>query len=84
MEIGVLGPLCLGDDSRRVGSKKERALLELIAMYAPRATPIVDLVDALWGNDPPASADRTIQSLVSRLRRAVPSSRSNAPFMGTD
>jgi len=70
VEIAILGPLEVGGHA--LGSPKERAIVELLALRAPRGVAMSELVGALWGPAPPASALRTVQSLVSRLRRAIP------------
>jgi DNA-binding SARP family transcriptional activator len=69
--FGVLGPLLVERDGLqvRVGSTKQRALLALLALDAGRAVPTSEIVDGLWGDDPPATATKTIQMFVSRLRR---------------
>ena len=40
-----------------------------------RVVPVVDLVDAIWGEAPPSSASGVLQSYVSRLRRVLEPSR---------
>ena len=70
--VGVLGPLVIGEGGSTLGSAKERAVVELLAVRAPLPVPDDELVDALWGENPPATAIKTLQSLVSRLRRSVP------------
>ncbi|WP_433356758.1 tetratricopeptide repeat protein [Microtetraspora malaysiensis] len=49
---------------------KQRALLALLVLCADQAVPATRLVDELWGATPPRSADTTLYSLISRLRRA--------------
>jgi DNA-binding SARP family transcriptional activator len=71
-QIGLLGPLTLvsddGTDLRAPAAPKERAVLEFLAVR-PSATVLVsELVDALWGEDPPRSAIKTIQTYISALR----------------
>jgi predicted ATPase/DNA-binding SARP family transcriptional activator len=72
--IRLLGPLeVVGADGRAVdvSGVRLRALLVRLAIDAPRPVPTSTLVDALWGDDPPADANNALQSLVSRLRRAL-------------
>jgi predicted ATPase/DNA-binding SARP family transcriptional activator len=73
VEYALLGPLTV---TRRgapvdVGGTRLRLLLVTLLIRAPRVAPIDDLVDALWGDDPPANARATVQTYVSQLRRAL-------------
>ena len=55
----------------------ERALLAMFATHVDRAIPLDDLVIGLWGeDDQPDAAEKTVQVLVSRLRRAFRSESS--------
>ncbi|MGN6694911.1 MAG: BTAD domain-containing putative transcriptional regulator, partial [Aquihabitans sp.] len=76
MQFGVLGPLEIRDGAGErveVGGPQPRLLLALLLAAAGRAVRTDALVDALWGEAPPASASGTLQSYVSRLRRAFES-----------
>jgi hypothetical protein len=53
-----------------VGGPQPRLVLALLLAAAGRAVRTDALIDALWGDQPPASASGTLQSYVSRLRRA--------------
>ena len=68
----MLGPLVVGDGGQVLGSTKERAIVELLALRAPHTASVDALVAAVWGERPPPSATKTLQSLVSRTRRALP------------
>ncbi|MDN3355003.1 BTAD domain-containing putative transcriptional regulator [Actinomadura sp. DC4] len=75
MRIGLLGPLEVADDAGRaveVGGARLRALLILLTLDAGRVVTAERLVDGVWGDDPPSGAPNALQSLVSRLRRALP------------
>src|SRR5207248_1075821 len=50
---------------------KERALLAVLAVHANRVLSEDFLVEALWGDDPPRTAARTLQGYVSRVRKAL-------------
>ena len=50
---------------------KLRALLALLALHAGRVVPAEQLVDALWGDDPPAGVRNSLQGLASKLRRTL-------------
>jgi predicted ATPase/DNA-binding SARP family transcriptional activator len=74
MHIGLLGELEVVDDDKRdvvVTGAKLRALLAMLALHAGRAVPADQLVDALWGEDPPSAVRNGLQGLVSKLRRAL-------------
>jgi DNA-binding SARP family transcriptional activator len=59
---------------------KTRALLQLLLLSANEVVPTGRLVDGLWGDDPPQSAEHAIEVYVSQLRRAlVPGAISTGP-----
>jgi predicted ATPase/DNA-binding SARP family transcriptional activator len=73
VQIGILGPLEVRDDGAGVpiAGARLRRLLTRLAIDAGRAVPIAELVDAVWLDDPPNEVANALQSLVSRLRRAL-------------
>src|SRR5437588_1115929 len=74
MEFGVLGPLLVQDTGGPVllGSSKQRALLAILLLDSPHSlVPAERLIDELWGENPPATADKGLQVHVSQLRRAL-------------
>ena len=74
MRIGLLGGLEVRDgdgDEVAVSGAKLRILLALLALSTGRVVPAEQLVDALWGEDPPAGVRNSLQGLVSKLRRAL-------------
>ena len=52
-------------------SRKARTLLALLAVERQQRVPVERIVDVLWDGQPPATAERTVASLVSRLRGAL-------------
>ena len=76
----VLGPLEVVVDGRAValGSPKVRLLLAAL-LVAPRIRWVSTdrLVEALWGERPPATALSALQKLVHRLRSLVRSTHSS-------
>jgi DNA-binding SARP family transcriptional activator len=54
-----------------VGSPAQRGLLALLALSNGRPQSRAELVDAFWGDEPPASAANVIQAYVKRLRLAL-------------
>ena len=73
MEIGILGPLEVRVDGRNVelAGSRLRAVLTRLAVDAPAVVSFAELVDAVWVAGPPADPMNALQSLVSRVRRAV-------------
>ena len=69
----VLGPLEVVVDGRAValGSPKVRLLLAALLVDANSVVSTDRLVEALWGERPPASALSALQKLVHRLRSLV-------------
>jgi predicted ATPase/class 3 adenylate cyclase/DNA-binding winged helix-turn-helix (wHTH) protein len=53
------------------GSRQERLVLAVLAVGANKVVSVDRLIDALWGEAPPATASRTLPKLVSRLRKAL-------------
>ena len=72
VDVAVLGPLVIGDGGKGLSSTKERAIVELLALQAPHPATVDALIDAVWGDRPPTTAAKTLQSLVSRIRHAIP------------
>ena len=73
MEFRVLGPLEALQEGRAVmlGGSKQRALLALLLLHANERLSADRLIDELWGERPPATAGKSLQVHVSRLRKAL-------------
>ena len=73
MKVGLLGPLEVAGPNGlvKLGGAKERLVLALLALQAGEVVSRDALVDALWGDDPPATAVKTLQGHVARVRRAL-------------
>ena len=73
MDFRILGPLEALDEGREValGGSKQRALLALLLLHANETLSTDRLIDELWGERPPATAAKTVQVHVSRLRKAL-------------
>ena len=54
-----------------VGPSKCRAVLATLALSVGEAVPVSRLVDVVWGEDPPRTADKTLQGYVARLRKGL-------------
>ncbi|AYF26009.1 hypothetical protein CSH63_00730 [Micromonospora tulbaghiae] len=74
MRVGILGPLEVRDGDRPVdvAGARLRALLIRLALDPGRPVSVPALAEALWGDEPPTDTANAVQTLVSRLRRAVP------------
>ena len=74
MQVRLLGPLELddGDAPITVGGARLRALLARLALDAGRSVSTDALALALWDDAVPDDTTNAVQSLVSRLRRALP------------
>ena len=72
----LLGPLEVArtDSGGRVldlGPRKQRAVLAVLLLSRGRVVSTARLIDALWGDDAPASAMASIQAYISNLRRVL-------------
>ena len=77
MDFRILGPLEALDGAGPValGGSKRRAVLALLLLHANETLSSERLIDELWGEEPPATAAKTLQVHVSRLRKALASGR---------
>jgi SARP family transcriptional regulator, regulator of embCAB operon len=73
MRFGVLGPLEVIAESGPVplGGQKQRVLLAVLLTRPGRVVSVDALIQGLWADDPPPSADKTLQSYVVHLRRTL-------------
>ncbi len=73
LRVEVLGPLALWRRGQPVDvvPVRQRAVLGLLALHADTHLHRTAIVSALWGEDPPATADAMIQAQVSRIRRLM-------------
>src|SRR3954451_22437570 len=70
MEFRVLGTVEVAgaDGPRPVHGRKELAVLAYLLAHAGRAVPADELVWAVWGEDAPPTALKSLQVRLSRLR----------------
>ncbi len=54
-----------------LGGRKQRAVLAALLLDLDRAVPADRLIDQVWGDDPPARAEASLQAYVSKLRRQL-------------
>ncbi len=73
VRIDYLGPLrvTVGDQDVEIRGRRLVALLARLAMAPGRPVPVDVLADAVWPDEAPADPANALQSLVSRLRRAL-------------
>ncbi|MGZ6638457.1 MAG: BTAD domain-containing putative transcriptional regulator [Solirubrobacteraceae bacterium] len=73
IEFRVLGSLeVVGDDGPlALGAPKQRALLAVLLLHRGEAVSSDRLIDEIWGEQPPASANKIVQGYVSNLRKAL-------------
>ncbi|WP_435975227.1 BTAD domain-containing putative transcriptional regulator [Streptomyces sp. Qhu_M48] len=69
----MLGPVRAWRDGEPVptGSPQQRALLAALLLRGGRTATAAELIDALWGEDPPSQALAAVRTYASRLRKAL-------------
>src|SRR5437763_5421134 len=73
MEFRILGPVEVrsGGQACKLGGPKQRALLAALLLEANRVVSSDRLVEALWEDDPPPTAQKVLQVYVSQLRKVL-------------
>ncbi len=73
IDVRLLGPIEVTMDGRPVelGATKQRAVLVMLALRANTVVPVDELVEGLWGEAPPATANKLVQHYVSQLRKLL-------------
>src|SRR4051794_29241593 len=73
MDVRLLGPIevTVGNGAVPLGGPKPRAVLAILALEAGVTVSAEQLIDGLWGEDPPATAGKLVQLYVSHLRKAL-------------
>jgi DNA-binding SARP family transcriptional activator len=83
--FGVLGPVQVDRDGSPMpgfGAHMARRLLAALLSRAGESVPVEDLISALWGEESPPSARKTLQVYVRRLRFALGDDRIQFDFAG--
>ncbi|WP_211770392.1 AfsR/SARP family transcriptional regulator [Kutzneria sp. CA-103260] len=77
LRIGLLGPVRAwrGGAEVAVGPPRQQALLAVLATNANQVISRAELIDAIWGTEPPASAVGSVHTYVAGLRRALEPAR---------
>ncbi|MER8067273.1 BTAD domain-containing putative transcriptional regulator [Streptomyces sp. NPDC094034] len=73
--VDLLGQLSVRHDDRPVSirSLKQRHLLATLALHAGQVVSHEKIIDALWGENPPATSLALVHTYVARLRKALQS-----------
>ncbi|MDI9836015.1 BTAD domain-containing putative transcriptional regulator [Streptomyces sp. KAU_LT] len=73
LRFGVLGPVRAwrGEEPLPTGSPQQRALLAALLLREGRTATAAELIDALWGEEPPSQALAAVRTYASRLRKAL-------------
>ncbi|MFJ8434984.1 AfsR/SARP family transcriptional regulator [Kitasatospora sp. NPDC094019] len=74
VEFGILGALEVRAPDTTVlavGGRRQQALLAVLVAHADRIVSVPRLVDAVWDESPPATADRQVRNMIGLLRRTL-------------
>ena len=73
LRFGVLGPVqaVVNGEPVALGGPGVRGLLAMLLLRPNEVVPVEDILDGLWGEDPPLTARTIVQNYVSRLRRQL-------------
>ncbi|MFC9061573.1 BTAD domain-containing putative transcriptional regulator [Streptomyces sp. NPDC057074] len=73
LRFGVLGPVRAwrGEGALATGSPQQRALLAALLLREGRTATAAELIDALWGEEPPSQALAAVRTYASRLRKIL-------------
>ncbi|MGW3461121.1 BTAD domain-containing putative transcriptional regulator, partial [Streptomyces olivaceoviridis] len=73
LRFGVLGPVRAwhGEEALSTGSPQQRALLAALLLREGRTATAAELIDALWGPEPPSQALAAVRTYASRLRKVL-------------
>ncbi|GAA3128017.1 AfsR/SARP family transcriptional regulator [Streptomyces echinatus] len=73
LRFGVLGPVRAwrGAETLSTGSPQQRALLAALLLREGRTATAAELIDALWGPEPPSQALAAVRTYASRLRKVL-------------
>ncbi|MFI6940436.1 BTAD domain-containing putative transcriptional regulator [Streptomyces sp. NPDC050418] len=73
LQFSVLGPVRAwrGGDSLPTGSPQQRALLAALLLRQGRTATAAELIDGIWGDEPPTQALAALRTYASRLRKIL-------------
>jgi DNA-binding SARP family transcriptional activator len=69
----VLGPVRAwhGEEPLQIGTPQQRALLAILLLHGDHSATADRLIDGIWGQDPPASAQAAVRTYAFRLRKSL-------------
>jgi DNA-binding SARP family transcriptional activator len=81
IEFLLLGPLEARQRDRllRLGSIKHRMLLAKLLLHANQVVSTDELIEAVWGEEPPPTVRQSLQNHVAALRKAIEPSNGSVP-----
>ncbi|WP_328666228.1 AfsR/SARP family transcriptional regulator [Streptomyces sp. NBC_00322] len=84
MNIEVLGALSVREKGRSIApsAPKPRQVLALLALNADQLVPVSQLVEELWGQNPPRSSRTTLQTYVLQVRDLIGEALAGGPDEG--
>ncbi len=85
VQFRILGPMevGLGDRGTPIDAARQRAVLATLLLEPDRVLPAERIVALVWGDDPPVTAHKTLQTLVHRLRRRLEALGGDEPLLLT-
>jgi DNA-binding SARP family transcriptional activator/streptogramin lyase len=85
VQFRVLGPLEVSAAGRPLplGGRKQRTVLAMLLLHANELVPRQRLIEALWGEEPPAEADASLRVYIARLRKLFASETNGRPSLET-
>lgn len=83
VDFSVLGPLRVEGlrGAIEIRGAKERLLLARLVAAGGRLVSSSELIDTLWGDEPPASAAKSLQTFILRLRNILEPDRQGSPAL---
>jgi DNA-binding SARP family transcriptional activator/tetratricopeptide (TPR) repeat protein len=73
VEFRLLGSLevAVNNETFDFGSARQRIILAMLLLQANQVVPLAQLVDAVWDEKPPATAESQVQTCISALRQRI-------------
>ncbi|MFE5534221.1 BTAD domain-containing putative transcriptional regulator [Streptomyces sp. NPDC056492] len=73
LQFDVFGPLTVRRNGEllEIPRAKHRVVLAALLLHAPRTLTAEELIQQLWGSEPPLTARKTLQGYIARLRKLL-------------
>ena len=73
MRFSILGPLRVDDDGKELAitAGRDRTVLAMLLLHPDRIVSVDRLIDAVWGEDPPATARGQLITVLAQAGRRV-------------